>query len=205
MKLQRFAVSFLLSRAKSVRLLGDEKRENKRFALGFPTSRDSERTERRGRMGDKQKHEPQIAREWLESLSRGETHELEALSLAGLQVEHAERGLIRCKFIVPNHLSDGVGNWCTGAMALLIDDVGAAAICSAVGHIKVSVNFSVSFISTAKIQEEVDIEAKVTEHKGKLTLVVVEVKKEGSGEMVAFAKQWMASVSPEITNQPSKL
>ncbi|XAR50657.1 Acyl-CoA hydrolase, partial [Bertholletia excelsa] len=135
----------------------------------------------------------------------GETHELEALSIAGLQVEHAERGLIRCKFIVPSHLSDGAENWSTGAIAVLIDNVCAAAVCSVVGRIKVSVDFNISFFSTAKIQEEVDIEAKVTEHKGKLTFVVVEVKKKDSGEMIAVAKQWMASVSVDIMNQPSKL
>lgn len=38
-----------------------------------------------------------------------------------------------------------------GALATLIDDVGAAAIFSLSGHIKASLDFSISFYSTAKI------------------------------------------------------
>lgn len=49
-------------------------------------------------------------------------------------------------------MQDQRGNWHAGAMATLIDDVGASAIYSAVGQIKVSVDFNVSYISTVKIQ-----------------------------------------------------
>lgn len=37
-------------------------------------------------------------------------------------------------------------------MATLIDDVGAAAIYSSVGHIRASVDFNVSYFSTVKVQ-----------------------------------------------------
>ncbi|CAL5361343.1 unnamed protein product [Camellia sinensis] len=97
-------------------------------------------------------HRPQQAQKWLEDMSNGLCHEIEALTLEGIQIEHAEKGLVRCKFIIPRHLSDRDGNWHVGAIAVLIDDVGAAAICSAVGHIQVSVNLSISYHSTAKIQ-----------------------------------------------------
>ncbi|KAL7180221.1 hypothetical protein ACSBR1_043438 [Camellia fascicularis] len=139
-------------------------------------------------------HRPQQAQKWLEDMSNGLCHEIEALTLEGIQIEHAEKGLVRCKFIIPKHLSDRDGNWHVGAIAVLIDDVGAAAICSAVGHIKVSVHLSISYHSTAKIQEEVEIEGKVIGHKEKLSLVVVAIKNKNSGNIIAFGKQWMTSV-----------
>ncbi|KAH7867364.1 hypothetical protein Vadar_032511 [Vaccinium darrowii] len=109
------------------------------------------------------------------------------------KIEEVQKGLIRCKFLIPKYLSDKDGNWHTGAIAVLIDDVAAAAICSMVGHIKVSVSFNISYFSTAKIQEEVEIEGEVVGHKDMLTLAVVRIRKKDSGEMVAFAKQWMSS------------
>lgn len=39
-----------------------------------------------------------------------------------------------------------------GAIAVMVDDVGATAIYSYVGHVKASVNFDISYYSTVKIQ-----------------------------------------------------
>ncbi|KAA8540395.1 hypothetical protein F0562_024686 [Nyssa sinensis] len=127
-------------------------------------------------------------------------HELEALTLDGIQVKHVEKGFIRCNFVIPKHLSDRDGNWQVGAIAILVDDVGAAAIFSTHDHIKASVAFDISYYSTVKIQEEVEIEAKVVGNKGKLSSVLVKIKKKESGEMVAMGKQWMASITvPELS------
>ncbi|KAG4124949.1 hypothetical protein ERO13_D10G069533v2 [Gossypium hirsutum] len=131
---------------------------------------------------------------WLRDLSKGNiSHELEALTLEGLQIVHAQKGSIHCNFIVPTRASDPDGNWHVGAMATLIDDVAATAIYSVVDHVKLSLDFSISFYSTAKIQEEVEIEAKVIGEKGRLTQVVVEVTRKGNTELIALGKQWMAS------------
>ncbi|KAE8680769.1 putative pentatricopeptide repeat-containing protein [Hibiscus syriacus] len=118
---------------------------------------------------------------WLENLSKGNlSHQLEELTLEGLQIIDAHKGSIRCSFVIPSHASvntnlnllsllyDRDGNWHVGAMATLIDDVAAAAIYSIVDHVKVSLDFSISFHSTARIQEEVEIEARVVAEKGKL-------------------------------------
>ncbi|XP_048233463.1 uncharacterized protein LOC8273831 isoform X2 [Ricinus communis] len=99
--------------------------------------------------------------------------------------------------------SDGDGNWKVGAMATLIDDVGAAAIYSLIGHIKVSLDFNISYYSTAKTQEEVEIEAKVVGEKGKLMSVVTEVRKKDNGQLIALGRQWMASSN--VTSKASKL
>ncbi|EEF46436.1 acyl-CoA thioesterase, putative [Ricinus communis] len=134
------------------------------------------------------------ANKWLENISKGITsHQLEALSLDGLKIVHSHEGFILCNFVVSNRITDGDGNWKVGAMATLIDDVGAAAIYSLIGHIKVSLDFNISYYSTAKTQEEVEIEAKVVGEKGKLMSVVTEVRKKDNGQLIALGRQWMAS------------
>ncbi|KAJ8756052.1 hypothetical protein K2173_024599 [Erythroxylum novogranatense] len=117
-------------------------------------------------------------------------HPLDALCIQGLKVVDSQKGFLRCSFIVPDRISDAEGNWHAGAMATLIDDVGAAAVFST-GKPSVSVDFNISFLSTAKVQEEVEIEAKVTGEEGRLTLVAVEVRRKNGGQLVALAKQWM--------------
>lgn len=135
----------------------------------------------------------QKSMKWLEGLSKGTSHELEKLALEGLQISHLQKGFIRCNFVVPTPASDADGNWHVGAIATLIDDVGAAAIYSDVDQAKASLEFNISFYATAKIQEEVEIEAKVIANKGKLSHVVVEIKRKENGELIALGKQWMTA------------
>ncbi|KAK2971168.1 hypothetical protein RJ640_008592 [Escallonia rubra] len=133
-------------------------------------------------------------------MAKGLGHELEARTLDGLQVDLVHKGLIRCRFLIPKHLSDGDGNWHVGAMATLIDVVGAAAVSSFAGHIKASVDFNLSYFSTAKIHEEVEVEAKVVGQSGRLVSVTVEVKKKENGKMIALGRQWITTID---TTQPS--
>nr|POF06368.1 hypothetical protein CFP56_59431 [Quercus suber] len=72
--------------------------------------------------------------------------------MEGLKVVHAQKGFIRCHFLVPSRLADKDGNWHVGAMATLIDNVGAATIFSSIGLVKASVELNISYYSTAKIQ-----------------------------------------------------
>ncbi|GMI93789.1 hypothetical protein like AT3G16175 [Hibiscus trionum] len=144
---------------------------------------------------------------WLADRSEGNIRqELEPLALKGLHLVHAQKGSIRCSFVVPSRASDPDGNWHVGAMATLIDDVAAAAIYSVVDHVKVSLDFSISFHSTAKIQEEVEIEAKAVAMKGKLSQAVVEIRRKRNGELIALGKQWMATHKASVKpSQVSKL
>ncbi|KAK8664281.1 hypothetical protein V6N13_084078 [Hibiscus sabdariffa] len=141
---------------------------------------------------------------WLKGLSKGTiSHELEALTLEGLQILHAQTGSILCNFIVPGRASDSDGNWHVGAMATLIDDVGAAAIYSVADHVKASLDFNISFHTTAKIHEEVEIEAKAVAMKGKLSQAVVEIRRKRNGEIIALDKQWMATHKASV--KPSQI
>ncbi|KAK1559737.1 hypothetical protein Q3G72_017845 [Acer saccharum] len=139
---------------------------------------------------------PQRSVKWLEDLSKGTiSHDLELITLDNIRTIEARQGYIRCNFIVPIHLADEDGNWQVGAMATLVDTVGAATVYSFGGRIKATADFNISFYSTAKIQEEVEIEAKVVGERGKLTSVQIEVRRRDNGEVIAFGKQWMAQVS----------
>ncbi|KAK3193910.1 hypothetical protein Dsin_025220 [Dipteronia sinensis] len=138
----------------------------------------------------------------LEDLSKGVlVPELEALTFAGLQIVEAGKGFMRCRFIVPNLVADKIGNWQVGAMATLIDVMGVATICSVDDHIHVTVDLSISFYSTAKIKEEVEIEARFVRSRGKLTSVVVEVRRKENGELIAVGKQWSTSINKSTQDQ----
>ncbi|OEL31844.1 hypothetical protein BAE44_0007138 [Dichanthelium oligosanthes] len=127
------------------------------------------------------------ARSWLENagatVERGEGgpgRAFNALPLSGVRVSLAERGRAVCSLRVPPHLTDAEGNWHTGAIAAAADDVCAAAIMSIEGIIK----------------EEVEMDGRVVEHKGRMTAVTVEIRKKESGELVAIGRQWMTASRP---------
>ncbi|XP_019448154.1 PREDICTED: uncharacterized protein LOC109351217 isoform X2 [Lupinus angustifolius] len=101
---------------------------------------------------------------------------------------------------------DENGNWQTGSIATMIDIIGSLAVHSVSPMFNVSVDFSMSFYSTAKFQEEVEIEAKVVGKKEKLTSVVVDIRKKNDGEIIAIGKQWMSSTNINSNRyQTSKL
>ncbi|KAK2664602.1 hypothetical protein Ddye_003176 [Dipteronia dyeriana] len=67
-------------------------------------------------------------------------------------------------------------------MATLIDvTMGGATICSLDDHIPVTVDLSISFYTTAKIQEDVEIEARFDICGGG----TVEVRRKENGELIA--------------------
>ncbi|KAF8388957.1 hypothetical protein HHK36_025641 [Tetracentron sinense] len=137
----------------------------------------------------------QKAKKILQDLAEGRSGQrIGGLSVRGLQIKRVQKGLILCNFVIPKHLSNKDGNWHVGAIATLIDAIGGITIISSVGLFKASVNFDVSYFSTAKIHEEVEIESKVLGQKGRLTSVIVEIRRKEDGEMVALGKLWMSSV-----------
>ncbi|KAJ4952858.1 hypothetical protein NE237_029690 [Protea cynaroides] len=150
----------------------------------------------------------EFAKQRLEELSQGRRliNDIGNLSLEGLQILHVQRGSILCNLVVPEHLTDhSSGNWHVGAMTTLIDQVGGLAIVSSIGRAgyTATVNLSVSFLSTVKIGEQVEIEAKVLNQTGKLSSTIVEVRRKENTEMVALGKQWISQVKVE-RSQPSR-
>ncbi|KAI4329235.1 hypothetical protein L6164_021522 [Bauhinia variegata] len=140
----------------------------------------------------------------LRDLSSGALgQQLGALTAKGLRAIEAKEGFLLCSFIIHSTLSDENGNWHVGAIATLVDALGNLAVHSLLGCVSVTVDFSVSFFSTAKVQEEVELEAKVLGKKDKLTYGIVTVRKKENGELVALGKQWMAP-SPSNTSQSQR-
>ncbi|XWS20260.1 hypothetical protein CRYUN_Cryun31cG0085400 [Craigia yunnanensis] len=152
----------------------------------------------------------QMSLKWIqEALIKGmESLELENLTAKGLQIVDVRKGFVLCNFIVPARASDADGNWHVGAIATIMDIIGSIAIYSetATTRAKVTMDYNISYCSSAKIDEEVEIEGKVIKNKGKLTSVVVEVRRKDDGELIAIGKQWTASNEFRAPwNHPSKL
>ncbi|MBA0767404.1 hypothetical protein Gotri_016290 [Gossypium trilobum] len=131
---------------------------------------------------------------WLHGVLQGKIgHGIETRVLQGLRVIHAEKGFMQFGFVVPNVVSDVDGNWHVGALASLLDLVGAITTFSYADCVSTVADFNASYYSTAKIQEHVEIESRVMADKGKLIHVVVQVRKKGNGEVIAVGNLWMAS------------
>lgn len=133
-------------------------------------------------------------------------HEIEAITAKGIRLLQPHNGFLLCTFTIHDTVLDENGNWHQGAIATIIDIIGSLAVHSVTPKFNVSVDFSISFYSTAKAQEEVEIEAKVVGKKEKLTSVVVEIRKKINGEIIAMGKQWMSSTNVKSSRyQASKL
>ncbi|KAE8696077.1 putative Major facilitator superfamily protein [Hibiscus syriacus] len=143
---------------------------------------------------------------WFQDLVDGTIgQELETRSLQGLRITHARKGYLRSEFAVPSLAADVNGNWHGGAIAILMDAVGAVAAYSAFHHVIKSVDFSISHYSTAKIQEEVVVEAKVVGNHDKLVQVMMEARMKANNELIASGKMWAALNNFAITTTSSKL
>ncbi|PWZ52972.1 hypothetical protein Zm00014a_039475 [Zea mays] len=150
------------------------------------------------------------ARRWLENA--GATAEdapgrgFNALPLSGVRVSLAERGRALCSLRVPPHLTDAEGNWHADAIVAAADDVCAAAIMSVEGIIKVSIHYGISYFTPAKLHvDEVEMDGRVVDQKGRMTTVAVEIWKKESGELVAIGRQWMTASRPKVAAAHSKI
>ncbi|XP_042486563.1 uncharacterized protein LOC122066790 isoform X4 [Macadamia integrifolia] len=136
------------------------------------------------------------ANKWLEELGRRRfSQDIQYTSLKGLQIVQAQKDSLLLNHILHKEFADRTGNCHVGAIACIIDAVGAVAIATYTGDLKVSVDFNISYFSTVKIEEEVEIEAKVVAHRGKLSLTTVEFRRKKDGVVVALGKQWMSQVN----------
>ncbi|XP_010479722.1 PREDICTED: uncharacterized protein LOC104758535 [Camelina sativa] len=130
-------------------------------------------------------------RTYLEELAKDKTHShFPSFILEGLQVIHVGRGIIRCNLTVTHHALNEDGNFHTAAIGVLMELMGAAAVYS-VGGSHVSVDLNYSFYSTAKIQEEVRIEARLAGKMEDLKSAIIEIRREYDEELIATGRLWM--------------
>ncbi|CAI0475523.1 unnamed protein product [Linum tenue] len=109
----------------------------------------------------------------------------EDFALRGIRVDRVDPGLVSCTFTVPPRLTDKSGKLATGAIANLVDEVGGAVVHVEGFPMNVSVDMSISFLSTAKLHDELEIISKVLGRKGGYAGTVVLVKNKLTGELIA--------------------
>ncbi|XP_040375523.1 uncharacterized protein LOC112201739 isoform X1 [Rosa chinensis] len=83
----------------------------------------------------------------------GESTFYENFALRGIRVDRVEPGLIVCTFKVPPRLTDRAGNLANGAIANLVDVVGSYVTYTGGLIRNVSVDISISYMSTAKLDD----------------------------------------------------
>ncbi|KAJ4725646.1 acyl-coenzyme A thioesterase 13 [Melia azedarach] len=109
----------------------------------------------------------------------------EDFALRGIRVDRVEPGFVSCTFKVPPRLADRNGNLANGAIANLVDDVGASVVHVEGLPMKVSVDMSISFVSTAKVNDELEITARVLGQNGGYCGTTVLIKNKATGEIIA--------------------
>ncbi|KAJ8447770.1 hypothetical protein Cgig2_015133 [Carnegiea gigantea] len=104
----------------------------------------------------------------------------------GLRTDLVEPGRILCSFNVPARLLNTANTLHGGAIASLIDLVGSAVILTAGAPTTgVSVEINVSYLDAALLNEEIEIEAKALRVGKAIAVVAVELRKKGTGKIIA--------------------
>lgn len=152
-----------------------------------------------------EEHFLEVTKKWIKDMAEGTScHEIGALTSKGIQFVKAHKGFLLCDFIIHDGLLDENGNWHASAIATLVDVIASCTTYTFTPSQHVTLDFSISYYSPAKVQEEVEVEGKVIEQKDMLTSVIVEVRKKQNGELVGLGKLWMAAVR-NPRHQESKL
>ncbi|CAO2840795.1 unnamed protein product [Amaranthus hypochondriacus] len=117
----------------------------------------------------------------------------EDFALRGIRVDRVEPGMIFCSFKVPPRLIDRAGNLATGAIANLIDIVGNALIYGVGRPMNVSVTMSISYMSTAELDDELEVTSRLLGKIGAVSGTSVVIMKKASGEIVAEGRHSLFS------------
>ncbi|KAL5580823.1 hypothetical protein UlMin_013265 [Ulmus minor] len=109
----------------------------------------------------------------------------EDFALKGIRVDRVEPGLVACTFKVPPRLTDRNGRLASGAIANLVDEAGGAVVHVEGLPMNVSVDMSISFISTAKVNDELEITSRVLGQSGRYSGTLVLLRNKATGEVIA--------------------
>ncbi|KAG8387913.1 hypothetical protein BUALT_Bualt02G0070800 [Buddleja alternifolia] len=105
--------------------------------------------------------------------------------LRGIRLDRFQPGSISCSFKVPPRLTDRNGNLGMGAIATLIDEIGAAVIHEVGQPMDVSVDMSISCLSAAKMNDELEIISRCLGKRGGYSGTNVLIRNKTTGEVVA--------------------
>ncbi|XP_059660836.1 uncharacterized protein LOC132307168 [Cornus florida] len=109
----------------------------------------------------------------------------EYYALRGIRVHRVEPGFVACTFKVPPRLTDRTGKLASGVIANLVDEVGGAVVHVEGLPMNVSVDMSISFLSTANANDELDITSRVLGQRGGYSGTIVLLRNKATGEIVA--------------------
>ncbi|XP_047332661.1 uncharacterized protein LOC124936222 [Impatiens glandulifera] len=111
----------------------------------------------------------------------------EDMTLRGIRVDRVQPGFVSCSFKVPSYLSDSNGKLAAGAIANLVDELGGAVIMSEWENEmnNVSVDMSISYVSAADVDEELEITARLLGKKGGFFGTNVVLKNKITGDIIA--------------------
>ncbi|XP_050369427.1 uncharacterized protein LOC126787610 [Argentina anserina] len=121
----------------------------------------------------------------------GEASFYENFALRGIRVDRVEPGLVVCTFKVPPRLTDRAGNFANGAIANLVDVVGSFVTYTGGLLRNVSADISISYMSTAKLDDEVEITSKRLGQKGGYTGISVLLRNKATGDIIAEGRHSM--------------
>ncbi|XP_076914104.1 uncharacterized protein LOC143572981 [Bidens hawaiensis] len=119
----------------------------------------------------------------------------EDFTLRGIRVDRFQPGSISCSFTVPPRLTDRNGNLAAGAIANLVDEIGATMVYEKDVPMNVSVDMSISYLSTAKVNDELEISAKLLGGKGAVKGTLVVLKNKITGEIIAEGRHSLFSIT----------
>ncbi|KAI5072381.1 hypothetical protein GOP47_0012487 [Adiantum capillus-veneris] len=78
-----------------------------------------------------------------------------------------------------------------GVISSLVDNVGAAALVTVDGRVRVSVDLNVSYTSSAHIDDEIEVDAMVSKYTTSIGVVIVKLTNKRTGELVAEGRHTM--------------
>ncbi|TVU36293.1 hypothetical protein EJB05_18223, partial [Eragrostis curvula] len=126
-------------------------------------------------------------REWEEHGAASKFYDI--FTVAGLRVDAVEPGRVLCTFTVPPRLTDASQRMHGGALASLVDLVGSAVFfAGGLPTTGVSLEITVSYLSAARANEEIEIEARVLGIGRTTGCVTVEVRRKDTGEVIAHGR-----------------
>ncbi|XP_068310466.1 uncharacterized protein [Pyrus communis] len=111
----------------------------------------------------------------------------------GIRVDRVEPGLVVCTLKVPPRLTDRAGNLANGAIANLVDQVGAAVHVRGL-PVNVSVDISISFMSKAKLGDELEITSRVLGQRDRYCGTSILVRNKATGEVIAEGRHSLFAI-----------
>uniref|UniRef100_A0ACD5UWT3 Uncharacterized protein n=1 Tax=Avena sativa TaxID=4498 RepID=A0ACD5UWT3_AVESA len=109
--------------------------------------------------------------------------------ISGVRLDAAEHGRVLCSFVVTPRLANPQGYLISGVTATLADQLGSAVFYSSgVGLSGVSLEISVSYVDTATIGEEIEVEATLLRAGKSIGAISVDFRKKRTGKLIAQAR-----------------